>query len=63
MLILSRSNGESFVIDGEIAVTVIAVKGDVVKLGIEASKKMPIHRNEILQKIRASVPDLAVQQH
>jgi carbon storage regulator len=63
MLILSRKNGESIVIDGDIKVTVIAVKGNVVQLGIDAPKEIPIHRSEIFQKIRESVPDLAVPQH
>jgi carbon storage regulator len=47
MLILSRKHGESIVIDGGIRVTVNAIKGYVVKFGIEAPKETPIHRGEI----------------
>ena len=63
MLILSRKNGESIVIDGGITVTVVAVKGNVVQLGIEAAKEIPIHRSENCQKIRESVSDGPVCQH
>ena len=63
MLILSRKHGESIVIDGGIRVTVNAIKGHVVKFGIEAPKETPIHRGEIRQKIRESVPDLPVHQY
>jgi carbon storage regulator len=62
MLFLSRSNGESIVIGGGITVTVISVKSDVVQLGIEAPKEMPIHRKEVLQKIQEPVPDPLVHQ-
>ena len=58
MLVLSRKNGDSIVIDGGITVTVIAVKGSVVQIGIDALEEIPIHRSEIAQKIRDSVPDL-----
>ena len=63
MLILSRKNGESIVIDGGITVRIMAVKGNVLRLGIEAPKEIPIHRSEICQSIRESVPDLPVPQH
>ena len=63
MLILSRKSGESIVIDGGITVTLVAVKGNVAQLGIDAPKEIPVHRSEIFQKIRGSVPDLAVPQY
>jgi carbon storage regulator len=52
MLVLSRKKGESIVIDDQIEVTVIAVEGDVIKLGIEAPKKISIHRKEIYLAIQ-----------
>jgi carbon storage regulator len=58
MLILSRKKSERIVIDGGVTVTVIAVKGNVVQLGIAAPKEIPIHRNEICPKIRKSVPNI-----
>jgi carbon storage regulator len=62
MLILSRKHGESIVIDGDITVTLVAVKGNVAQLGIDAPQEVPIHRSEIFQRIRESVPDLALPQ-
>jgi carbon storage regulator len=52
MLVLSRKKGESIIIDGQIEVKVIAVEGDVVKLGIEAPKTVSIHRQEVYQAIQ-----------
>jgi len=60
MLILTRKRGESIVIDGGIRVTINAIKGHAVSLGIEAPKEIPIHRSEVRQKSRESVPDPAV---
>jgi carbon storage regulator len=62
MLILSRKHGESIVIDGGITVTVNAIRGNVVQLGIVAPKEISIHRSEIRHKIRDSVPDFPVSQ-
>ena len=52
MLVLSRKNGESIVIDGAIKVAVIGVKGNVVRLGIDAPKEVPVHRSELYERIR-----------
>ena len=52
MLVLSRKNTESIVIDGGITVTVLAVKGNVVRLGIDAPQEIPVHRRELYQRIR-----------
>ena len=54
MLILSRKLNESIVIDGRIAVKVVRVDGDVVKLGIAAPADVPIHREEVYEEIRNS---------
>lgn len=54
MLALSRKVGESIVIDNDIEVTVLEVKGDVVKIGIEAPKSIPIYRKEIYIQIQES---------
>jgi carbon storage regulator len=50
MLILSRKNGDSIVIDGGIRITVTAIKGNVVQLGTEAPKTIPILRGELSRK-------------
>jgi carbon storage regulator len=52
MLVLSRKNNESIVINDEIVVTVIEVRGDKVRLGIEAPKEVPVHRQEVYNKIK-----------
>jgi carbon storage regulator len=51
MLVLSRKRGETIVIVGRVTVTVLAVDGDRVKLGIVAPSEVPVHREEVYQKI------------
>jgi carbon storage regulator len=63
MLILSRHAGDFIVIDGGVTIRVMAVKGNVLRLGIEAPKEVPIHRSEICQRIGESASDLPVPQH
>ncbi|QKI89640.1 carbon storage regulator CsrA [Thiomicrorhabdus xiamenensis] len=48
MLVLTRREGEALVIDGNIKVTVLSVKGSQVRVGIEAPQNIPIHREELL---------------
>ena len=55
MLVLSRKKGDSIIIDGGIKVTVVEVKGSVVRLGIEAPKDIAILRSEICER----TPELA----
>jgi len=52
MLILSRKPGESIVIDGRIIVKIIRLDGDIVKLGIEAPREVPVHRQEVYEEIQ-----------
>lgn len=47
MLILTRKTGESIMIGDDIAITVLRVMGDTVKIGIEAPRSIPIYREEI----------------
>ena len=47
MLALSRKKGEALVINNNIEVTVLEVKGDKVKIGISAPKEVPIYRKEV----------------
>ena len=54
MLILSRKVNESVVIDGKIIVKIVRVDGEVVKVGIEAPKDVPVHRQEIYAEIQAA---------
>ena len=47
MLVLSRKHGESIVFDGGITVKVLKMKGNVVQLGIDAPREIPIRRSEL----------------
>ena len=53
MLVLSRKKGEQIVIDGNIVLTVVEVRGDKVRLGIEAPRDVSIHRQEVADKVAA----------
>ncbi len=52
MLVLSRKPNESIVINYDIVVTVLSVQGDRVRLGIEAPGEIPVHRQEVYQKMQ-----------
>ena len=56
MLVLSRKRNESIVIDENIVITVVEVRGDKVRLGIEAPQEIPIHRSEVHDAIRFEQP-------
>ncbi|TWU12072.1 Carbon storage regulator [Symmachiella macrocystis] len=51
MLVLSRKKNESIVIDDNIVITVVEVRGDKVRLGIQAPKEIPVHRSEVYEAI------------
>jgi carbon storage regulator len=51
MLVLSRKIGEKIVVGKDVFITVLEVRGDTVKLGMEAPKHISIHREEIYQEI------------
>jgi carbon storage regulator len=59
MLVLSRKRNESIVIDGHIVVTVVDIRGDKVRLGIEAPKDVPIHRSEIFEALKRAEQERA----
>jgi carbon storage regulator len=54
MLVLSRKQNESIIINDNIVVTVVEVRGDKVRLGIEAPKEIAVHRKEVYEAIKAS---------
>lgn len=55
MLVLSRQHHEEIVIgDGIVVVSVVGIRGDKVRLGIEAPRSMPVHRREIYDAIERS---------
>jgi carbon storage regulator len=52
MLVLSRKKNESIIINDNITVTVIEIRGDKVRLGIEAPKEVTVHRREVYEAIQ-----------
>ena len=51
MLVLSRKKDECIVINNDITIVVVEIRGDKVRLGIEAPKEVPVHRREIFEAI------------
>jgi carbon storage regulator len=66
MLVLSRKKNESIVIDDNVVVTIIEVRGDKVRLGIQAPRDVAVHRQEVLDAILAEklkISDPATEEH
>ena len=52
MLVLSRKKNESIVINNDITIVVVDIRGDKVRLGVEAPKEVPVHRREVVDAIQ-----------
>ena len=57
MLVLSRRIGESIVIGNHVTVTILEIRGDHVRLGIDAPRDVTVHRSEVLDAIAAQELD------
>jgi carbon storage regulator len=56
MLVLSRKKDESIVINNDITIVVVEIRGDKVRLGVEAPKEIPVHRREVFEAIARGEP-------
>lgn len=67
MLVLTRRPGESLMVGDDVVITVLDVRGDVVRVGIKAPRSVQVHREEVYRELQrvnreaASPSDLAVQ--
>jgi carbon storage regulator len=61
MLVLSRKKNESIMINDDITIVVVEIRGDKVRLGVEAPKEVPVHRLEVFKAIRRSETQAASQ--
>jgi carbon storage regulator len=61
MLVLSRKRDEVIVINDDIRITIVDIRGDKVRLGIDAPKNVTVHRQEVYDAIKAK-PTLSLQQ-
>ena len=64
MLALSRKKGESIIINNDIEITILDIKGDQIKIGVVAPKSVPVYRKEVYVQIQdankaASQPEAA----
>ncbi|MDZ7750002.1 MAG: carbon storage regulator CsrA [Halofilum sp. (in: g-proteobacteria)] len=57
MLILTRRVGETLMVGDEVTVTVLGVKGNQVRLGVNAPKEVAVHREEIYERIKREQDD------
>ncbi|MEC8737028.1 MAG: carbon storage regulator CsrA [Planctomycetota bacterium] len=60
MLVLSRKKDESVVINNNIRIVVVEIRGDKVRLGVEAPKEVPVHRSEVYEAINNDDPDKTI---
>ncbi|KLN97371.1 carbon storage regulator CsrA [Moellerella wisconsensis] len=59
MLVLTRRASEVLIIGDDIKITILSIKGNQVRIGVDAPKNIPVHREEIYQRIQAENIDAA----
>ena len=63
MLVLSRQKNESIVIGDDVEIVIVDVRGDKVRLGITAPKKISVHRKEIYEAIQREKAEAEEKEH
>jgi carbon storage regulator len=65
MLVLSRKEGQRIMIGGNVVITIVESRGERVRIGVEAPSNVPIHREEVFQRIQDErhVPPLPRSPH
>lgn len=63
MLVLARKHGQSIFVGDDIEITIVEVRGDVVRLGVNAPSTVPVYRKEIWDKIKAENEAAASSAH
>ncbi len=63
MLALTRKKGEALVLNNNIEVTILEIRGDQVKIGVSAPKEVPIYRKEVYLQIQKENEEAANTQH
>ena len=61
MLVLTRKTGESIVIGNDVVVTVLEVRGDQIRIGIDAPRSIQVHREEVYEQVAAENAAAATQ--
>lgn len=56
MLVLSRHRDESIMIGDDVVITIVDIRGDKVRIGIDAPQTIPVHRQEVYEAIQRNIP-------
>lgn len=63
MMVLSRRKNESIIINDDITIVVVEIRGDIVRLGIEGPKEMSVHRNEVYEALHRNAAPISAEEN